>query len=264
MSFVRRQVTLFFTALQFYTRIPAPKWLVYHPDNLSRATGYLPVIGWVAGLVSGGVLAGARSLFDLHIAVLLSMTASILLTGAFHEDGFADTCDGFGGGWTREKILEIMKDSRVGTYAAVGLILILGLKAALTGAIAATNPGFQVILPIISAHALSRLMPVFVIYTLPYSRDTGDSKAKPVAQKPPLVVLLTALSCGLLPLIAWAVQLRQPLLLASIPCLVAITFLMARYFRRWIGGYTGDCLGAIQQVCEIGFYLFVVALWKFI
>lgn len=264
MSVIRRQITLFFTALQFYTRIPAPKWLVYHPDNLNRATGYLPLVGWVTGLVSGIVLLGALRLFGPNIAVLLSMIASILLTGAFHEDGFADTCDGFGGGWTRDKILEIMKDSRVGTYAAVGLILILGLKFALTAAMVNVHSGLPVILAVVAAHALSRLMPVFIIYTLPYSRDTNDSKAKPVAQKPPVVVLLIAIVFGLLPLVLWIVQARQPLLLVSIPCLGAITFLMARYFWKWIGGYTGDCLGAIQQVCEIGFYLFVVALWKFI
>lgn len=258
---IRHHLTLVFTALQFYTRLPAPKWVVYRPENLSLATGYLPFVGWIAGLVAGGAWLGAAYLTNPSIAVLCSMIISILLTGAFHEDGFADVCDGFGGGWTREKILEIMKDSRVGTYASVGLILILALKFALLQSIAGWESGIFGIL--VSGHALSRLMPVFVIYMLPYARDT-DSKAKPVAGKPPFWVLVMAIVFGVLPLFGLAVYVRQPLVLAGIPLLGLVTLLLANYFKKWIGGYTGDCLGAIQQVCEVAFYFFVVVLWKFV
>lgn len=260
MSHIRYQLTLFFAALQFYTRLPAPKWVVYRPENLNLATAYLPFVGWIVGLVTGGVWLGADYLTGHSIAVLCSMLISVLLTGAFHEDGFADVCDGFGGGWTREKILEIMKDSRVGTYASVGLILILALKFALLQSIAGWDS--RIIGVLVGGHALSRLMPVFVIYILPYSRDT-DSKAKPVAEKPPLSVLVTAIFFGVLPVFGLALSFGQPLLLAVILFLGLITTLMARYFRKWIGGYTGDCLGAIQQVCEVAFYFFIVVLWKF-
>ena len=106
-------------------------------------------------------------------------------------------------------------------------------------------------------------MPVFVIYMLPYARDT-DSKAKPVAEKPPFSVLVTAIIFGILPLFGLVVYLGQPLLLVAILVLGLITILLARYFKKWIGGYTGDCLGAIQQVCEVGFYFFIVVAWKFI
>lgn len=260
MSFLRHQLTLFFTALQFYTRLPAPKWVLYRPENLSLATGYLPFVGWIVGLIAGGTWLVADYLTNPSIAVLCSMVISILLTGAFHEDGFADVCDGFGGGWTREKILEIMKDSRVGTYASVGLILILALKFALLQSIAGWDAAIVFVL--VSAHALSRLMPVFVIYMLPYARDT-DSKAKPVAQKPPFRVLVMAIIFGVLPLFGMAVCLKQPLVLAAILPSGLITILLAGYFKKWIGGYTGDCLGAIQQVCEVAFYFFMVVLWKF-
>lgn len=261
MLYVRHQLNLFFTALQFYTRLPAPKWLVYRPENLSLATAYLPFVGWIVGLTAGAVWVAADYLTNPSIAVLCSMAISILLTGAFHEDGFADVCDGFGGGWTREKILEIMKDSRVGTYASAGLILILALKFALLQSIAGRESA--VIGVLISGHALSRLMPVFVIYMLPYSRDT-DSKAKPVAEKPPFFVLISAVAFGILPLFGMVVYLRQPQLLVAILVLGMITILLARYFKKWIGGYTGDCLGAIQQVCEVAFYFYIVVLWKFI
>ncbi len=260
MSFFRHQLTLFFTALQFYTRLPAPKWVMYRAENLSLATGYLPFIGWLVGLIAGGTWLVAAYLTNPSIAVLCSMIISILLTGAFHEDGFADMCDGFGGGWTREKILEIMKDSRVGTYASVGLILILGLKFTLLHSIAGWDSRLVGVL--VAGHALSRLMPVFVIYMLPYSRDT-DSKAKPVAEKPPFWVLVMAIVLGVLPLLGLAVSFAQPLLVTVVLFLGLITILLARYFRKWIGGYTGDCLGAIQQICEVAFYFFIVVLWKF-
>lgn len=261
MSYVRHQLDLFFTALQFYTRLPAPKWLVYRPENLSLATAYLPCVGWIVGFTAGAVWWAADYFTNPSIAVLCSMVISILLTGAFHEDGFADVCDGFGGGWTSEKILEIMKDSRVGTYASVGLVLILALKFALLQSIAGRESSMIGVL--VSGHALSRLLPVFVIYLLPYARDT-DSKAKPVAEKPPFWVLVSAIAFGVLPLFGMVVYLEQPQLLAVILVLGLITILLARYFKKWIGGYTGDCLGAIQQVCEVAFYFFVVALWKFI
>ncbi|SDF74820.1 cobalamin-5'-phosphate synthase [Dyadobacter soli] len=261
MSHIRHQFDLFFTALQFYTRLPAPKWVVYKPENLSLATSYLPFVGWIVGLVAGSTYLTADYLTNPSIAVLCSMIISILLTGAFHEDGFADVCDGFGGGWTKEKILEIMKDSRVGTYASVGLILILALKFSLLQAIAGWE--YSMVAVLVAGHSLSRLMPVFVIYMLPYSRDT-DSKAKPVAEKPPFWVLVMAIIFGVLPLFGLAMILEQPVALASILILGLIALLLARYFKKWIGGYTGDCLGAIQQVCEVAFYFFIVVLWKFI
>lgn len=259
---IRHQIDLFFTALQFYTRMPAPGWVKYSPEKLGLSTGYLPLVGWIVGFLAGAVLFLAEYLIHIDIAILLSMTASILLTGAFHEDGFADVCDGFGGGWTKEKILTIMKDSRIGTYGSVGLLLILGLKFSLLGTLWTSASGALIMLVLASSHALSRLMPVFVIYWLPYSRDT-DSKAKPAAEKPPLWVLVMAMIFGITPLFGLTLHLDQPPLLLAILLLGLTTILMARYFMKWIGGYTGDCLGAIQQVCEIVFYLFLVVLWKF-
>ncbi|WP_353721187.1 adenosylcobinamide-GDP ribazoletransferase [Dyadobacter sp. 676] len=260
MPYFRKQLTLFFTALQFYTRLPAPKWVVYRPENLSLSTGYLPFIGWIVGAAAGGAWLVADYCTTPTVAVLCSMIVSVLLTGAFHEDGFADVCDGFGGGWTKEKIMEIMKDSRVGTYASVGLISILALKFALLQAISGSEGGIVAVL--VSGHSLSRLMPVFVIYTLPYARETGG-KAKPVAEKPPFSVLATAIVFGVMPLLAFPAVFGQPLVVMAILPMGLVMAVLAGYFKKWIGGYTGDCLGAIQQVCEIAFYLFVVVLWKF-
>lgn len=263
---MKQELRLFFTALQFYTRLPVPAWVGYNPDDMNKATRYLPLIGWIAGFISGVFLLLAIYLTDLSTGIILSMISSILLTGAFHEDGFADACDGFGGGWTKEKILEIMKDSRVGTYAVVGLIVLLGLKFSLLQALTPfiQNQPYFVLLTLISAHALSRFMAVTVIFTHTYVRFTNDSKSKPVAETGSKITLLIAAAFALIPLVVLSFTLNQPELLAIIPILYLIKIMLARYFTKWIGGYTGDCLGATQQVCEIGFYLFTVILWKFI
>ncbi|MDQ6480255.1 adenosylcobinamide-GDP ribazoletransferase [Dyadobacter sp. LHD-138] len=263
---MKQELRLFFTALQFYTRLPAPSWVGYNPEDMNKATRYLPFIGWIVGSVSAVSLFLGMYCINIPTGILLSMISSILLTGAFHEDGFADACDGFGGGWTKEKILEIMKDSRVGTYAVVSLMLLLGLKFSLLHALTELLPGQfpAILLVFVSAHALSRFMAVTMIFTHQYVRFTDDSKAKPVAEVGSKTTLFIAAIIAIIPLISLFLLLNQPSLLLSLPILYGIKMLLARYFTKWIGGYTGDCLGTTQQVCEIGFYLFTALLWKFI
>jgi len=262
---MKHEIRLLFTAIQFYTRLPVPAWVGYSETALNQATRYFPVVGWLVGLVAGCSWLVGSYLTDVPTGLFLSITASILTTGAFHEDGFADTCDGFGGGWTKEKILEIMKDSRVGTYGVVGLILLLGLKFYLLLNLVASIPDQPIILLLflISAHSVSRFMAATFIFTHPYARDTTDSKAKPVAQAGNLSTLIIAGILTLLPLFVLVFLLNKPIFLGSILLLYGIKIQLARYFMKWIGGYTGDCLGATQQVCEIGFYLFTAIVWKF-
>jgi len=263
---MKQELRFFFTALQFYTRLPIPAWVGYSPEDMNKSTRYLPLIGWIVGFISCVFLLLGSFLIDLSTGIILSMISSILLTGAFHEDGFADACDGFGGGWTKEKILEIMKDSRVGTYAVVGLILLLGLKFSLLQALIPfiQNQPVLVLLTLISAHALSRLMAATMIFTNDYVRFTNDSKSKPVAEVGSKNTLLIAAIFAFIPLLTLCFLLNQPVLLLVVPFLYLIKIMLARYFTKWIGGYTGDCLGTTQQVCEIGFYIFTAILWKFI
>jgi len=263
MDRMRTHVRLLLLAVQFYTRLPVPAWVGYSEELLSQATVYFPLVGWLVGGVAAGVYMGARWLFhNDDVALLLSMVASILLTGAFHEDGFADVCDGFGGGWTQDKILAIMKDSRLGTYGAAGLGLLLASKfLALRGL-----PTAAVAPALLLAHPLSRATALTCIFTHRYARANEDGKAKPVAKKMRPGELAAGLLLGALPLLSYAVWQHQPaVLLIVVPLAVAKTTL-ARYFQRWIGGYTGDCLGAIQQVAEVSCYLFLLAgfAWKFI
>ncbi|MEO1652132.1 MAG: adenosylcobinamide-GDP ribazoletransferase, partial [Bacteroidota bacterium] len=177
---MKEQIHIFFTALMFYTRIPCPPWVDHRSDYLNRATVYFPLIGWIVGGASFLVFWLAAFLLNPLLALILSLASSVLITGAFHEDGFADTCDGFGGGWTQAQILKIMKDSRVGTYAAVGLILLFALKIA---ALYELSQKFSILdlgVIFILAHSSSRWMATTLIYTLDYARDPSDSKAKPV------------------------------------------------------------------------------------
>jgi adenosylcobinamide-GDP ribazoletransferase len=193
------------------------------------------------------------------------MIATILVTGAFHEDGFADVCDGFGGGWTREGILEIMKDSRLGTYGVVGLILLLAVKFFALLQLTAFSREQPLVLGLlfIVAHALSRYTAATFIFTHPYVRLSRDSKVKPVARAAGKYSFLLATGLALIPLLALAFLAARPLLLTLLLPLSLLRWYLGRYFSRWIGGYTGDCLGATQQVCEVLIYLTMIGLWKF-
>lgn len=253
---MKNEIRVFFTALMFYTRIPCPKRVDHSEDYLNKATRYFPLIGWIVGFFSAAIFWAASFLFSKEVSIILSMITSILITGAFHEDGFADVCDGFGGGWTKEKILLIMKDSSVGAYGAIGIFFLLLLKFFLLLSIdAALIP-----LCLITAHALSRWCAATFIFTHTYSRDDDSSKSKPVANNITLTNLLTATLLGLLPLIVF----KSIFIFLIIPPLYLTKFFLGRYFKKWIGGYTGDCLGATQQVTEIVFYLSFIVLWKYI
>jgi adenosylcobinamide-GDP ribazoletransferase len=238
---------------------------------LNKASRYFPLIGWIVGGISFGIYSISSILFSHEIAIILSIIVGILTTGAFHEDGFADVCDGFGGGWTKEKILIIMKDSAIGAYAGIGLVLLFLLK--FQSLEQSTNdiqqlgftvycPQFPLLLLFMAAHSVSRLAAISIVFTHKYSRDDASSKSKPIAQSYSWREVLGAFVFGLLPLLLLSYY-QWHLLLVLLPVFVARIFL-ARYFQKWIDGYTGDCLGATQQVCEVVFYLSIIALWKFI
>ena len=260
---MKKELHIFFTALMFYTRIPCPKNIIHDPDYLNKASRYFPLIGWIAGGISFIVFYLSTFLFSNEIAVVLSMIAGILVTGAFHEDGFADVCDGFGGGWTKEKILLIMKDSAIGAYGAIGIVLLFLLKfQSLVQLLTEANSIVIGLLLFVSAHALSRLAAVSIVFTHEYSREDASSKSKPIAQNFTWREVVGAFFFGLLPLFALSFCYAQ-MLLVVIPVFL-FRYFLARYFQKWIDGYTGDCLGATQQVCEVIFYLSAVAIWKFI
>ncbi|HTD02971.1 adenosylcobinamide-GDP ribazoletransferase [Undibacterium sp.] len=245
------QLRLFFVALQFFTRIPIPRWVGFDAAWLHQAARYFPAVGWVVAAWTASVYALALMIWPQPVAVVLSTAAGIWLTGAFHEDGFADVCDGFGGGSAPDRVLEIMKDSRVGAYGAIGIVLMLIMKCT----VLASLPAGWVAFALLIAHPLSRLMAVSLIWRLEYARQEG--KAKPLAQHMSQAEFAIACISVFLPI---AVLLNckgflLPHFLIGLLLLVLAGLWLARMFVRRIAGYTGDCLGAVQQLSELAFYL---------
>ncbi len=253
---MKKQVHYFLTAVLFFTRIPCPKWVDHSADILNKSSRYFSLVGLLVGTITAVAYYTATLLFPGDIAIVISMITSILVTGAFHEDGFADVCDGFGGGWTKEKILTIMKDSRLGTFGVTGLIGILGLKFLLLQHLEKTSFSFITILVV--GHGISRFIATILLYTHTYVRDIDSSKIKPTTKQMSGKSLFISGVFGILPLVFFQ-NVRVALVL---PSLFITYLLMARYFKKWIGGQTGDCAGALQQVAEIIFYLSLLAIWK--
>lgn len=253
---MKRELHIFLTATMFYTRIPCPKWVDHNPEILSKSSKYISLIGIVIGVIGALIFYGASFVFSNEIAILFSMVATIYATAGFHEDGFADVCDGFGGGWTKEKILVIMKDSSIGVYGGIGIIMILAFKFCSLSEISIKF----IPLAIIAGHSTSRLMATTLLFTHRYVRATEDSKSKSAAKKMSVNMLLVNTLLGCLPLLFFK---RWEVFLVLIPMYLSKMFLAAK-FKKWIGGQTGDCAGAVQQVSEVVFYLSLVVLWKFI
>lgn len=252
---MKKEIQLILTAVMFYTRIPVPRWVNHDAENLNKATKYFPFVGWIVGGAAALVFWSAVHVFDKPVALLLSMVTTVWVTGAFHEDGLADVCDGFGGGWTKEKILIIMKDSRVGAFGVIGLVFILLLKFYLLLSV----PNTWLPVTLIAAHALSRWIAATFIITHRYVRENEDAKAKPVAKQFSITHLLVGAIFGWLPLLLF----EQPVYLLLVLPMYGMKMYLGRFFKKWIGGYTGDCLGATQQLCELIFYASVFVLWKY-
>lgn len=259
---IRREWRRLLLAIGFFTRIPVPNFADFAEEELNHAAKYFPLVGMLVGLFAAIVFYVASLFLPQTIAVIISMAASIYFTGAFHEDGLADSADGLGGGWERERILTIMQDSRLGTYGAVALFVMLFAKFQTLNAM---HP-LVLALALICAHALSRLAAVWVMRCASYVRFEG--KSKPLATTLSNPELYLANVFGLLPFAlvvtllilsnhSWQV-VALLILMTIVPVLCVWWWWLAK-IKRWIGGYTGDTLGAIQQMTELMFYLGVLA-----
>ena len=250
---LRRELEYFFGAIRFFTRLPVPGWVGHSAEALERSARYFPAVGLVVGGLGALVFIGALRFWSPPVAVLLSMAATLLATGAFHEDGLSDTADGLGGGWEKARILAIMKDSRVGSYGVVAIVLALLGKLALLSALdPATVP-----LALLAGHALSRLCATLVMAGMDYARDDDSSKSRPLARRQSIGALLCA---GLFGSVCLLLLPAEKVLAGVSLALLATLWLVAK-LRRWLGGYTGDALGAVQQLGELGFYLGLVMNW---
>ncbi|ALS62944.1 adenosylcobinamide-GDP ribazoletransferase [Pandoraea norimbergensis] len=249
----KQQLRLFLTALGYFTRVPIPSWVGYSPAQLNAATRYFPMVGVFVGVLVALLTVAMGMLWSPRLAIALGLAVSVLLTGAFHEDGLADSVDAFGGAFERERVLEIMHDSRIGTYGAVALWLALAIKwQALVDVQTAFGwSGFAVVL--IGAHAASRCMAISLLRALDYVRAQG--KAKPVAQRLSLEGLLFGVACS----VPWAFWPDWRAGATGVVVLIVLRAAFIRYLRRRLGGYTGDTLGFAQQIGELALYLTVCA-----
>ena len=252
-SFITKARQDLAAAFMLLTRFPVT-WDKYSPEapDLKRSLWAYPVVGLVVGLVGAGVFVGAVSMgLPGLVAILGALISMVFATGAFHEDGLADVADGFGGGLTRDRKLEIMRDSQIGTYGGLALIFSLALRMA--GLEAMTSS--QVVMALIVAAMTSRLMIVIGLAILPPARqdslatETGQPGVVPLGTA---VVLAGGVMIALLGVVAafWA----------ALAALMGLA-IMARITMRQIGGYSGDVLGAIQQVSEIAVLLSLCIYW---
>ena len=240
----RSELEHFLGAIRFFTRLPVPDWVGHDSAALERSARYFPAVGLIVGGLGALLFGLFFFIWPKTLAILASMAATLYLTGAFHEDGWCDTADGFGGGWTRARILEIMKDSRIGSYGALALIVLLLAKFCALIEIDTT----KVAPALLAGHALSRLCATAVLHTLDYARSEG--KAKPLADRKPRGDLVVGM-CTTLAVLA-LLPLQQALVGALFAALS--TLWLVRMFKKQLGGYTGDCLGATQQLAEVAFY----------
>lgn len=267
---VVHEARLIAVALQFLTRVPV-RLAQFDPQWLHASARHFPLVGTAVGAFGAVVLVAALQIWPVWVAVLVSMAATVWLTGGFHEDGLADTCDGLGGAVSRERALSIMKDSRLGSYGALGLGLTLALKAALLVALVDEQGAPAAVAALLLAHGLSRGAAVVLLAALPYGGDADHAKAKPMAQQISPVGLGVALGwcSGLLLGLAWAAvqpwpaldltALRPARLAGALGAAALVTLACGRWLHTRLGGYTGDGLGATQQWAELAVYLALLA-----
>lgn len=254
-SVARRQKDIFLAAVMFLTRLPVGRFHQFRDEDLASSAIYFPVVGALIGL-AGGLALLASTVLPSLVAVLLSMLVTICLTGGLHEDGLADSADGLMGGLDAQRRLEIMKDSRIGTYGALALWFSLTAKLALVQSLLAVNLQTAFKASVI-AHSLGRAATVALLAGLPYVRAEYSKSSRfgnkvTLGQLAIVLVFSTVLSLLVLGL--------QGAL--SIAGAAAVTFLCGLYFKSKISGITGDCLGAANQLVELSAYLSLVTLQK--
>jgi len=237
------------TAFGFLTRLP-----VGHGDRPLHRTAYLfPAVGIAVGVIGGAVYWVADALgLGNWIAALLAVLATCIVTGGLHEDGLADTADGFGGGATPERRLEIMRDPRAGAFGVLALVFATGLKVA---ALAGAANAFQAAAMLVAAHAGARACLPAVMWRIPTASARGLAAD---AGKPDAAGAGLALAIGT----AVAVLVLPAAAPAMIVAAVAVAWLLCRLARRLVGGYNGDVLGAIEQGTEIGILLAAAAVLR--
>ena len=240
-------------SLIFFTRLPF--WRIHQPPRecYSTVVEHWPLTGWLTGGAMASVIYFGSYWLPYPIVIILAMACRVLLTGALHEDGLCDFFDGFGGGGTdRKRILDIMKDSRIGTYGVLGIVFYeMLLFAALF-----SMPPYTAALTVMAADPFSKMIASQLIMMMPYARTEEESKAKTVYRKMNVKACVSLSIQGLLPLCIYIYLLNSFIdwhILVFTPCIV-MYFIYLLIWKR-LHGYTGDCCGAMFLLVELSFYL---------
>ena len=241
-----------FIAVQFLTRLPVARGLNSSESELGKAAAFFPLAGVIVGAGAALVFVLVQRVLPLPASVLCAIVFTAFITNGFHEDGLADAVDGFGGGWTKDRVLEIMRDSRIGTYGTLALVFIVLGKLNFLSSL----PAGQIWRWLIVAHTAARWTILPLSAWLPYARVEGQGK-------------LVAKQVGALEIVAGTITLFLVLLLipwraalAALFVTTLVTFVSGLYFRARLQGMTGDCLGAANQLTEVGLYLTAVILQR--
>lgn len=241
---ILRELGRYFAAQQFLTRLPVPRWTPYEPDDLAASLKWFSVVGILVGGAVGGVAVALRDVVTPTFAAITAVAVGAVLTGAFHEDGFADTCDAFGG-YTVERRREIMRDSRVGTFGALGLVVLFSAKVSALVAVLSVQSNWRVVAVALCAHTASRAGTVVAVWVLP-PIDDPTSKTKPY--RATWTAVAFALAIPAVPIAVWALGWNATFAAGAI---IMVIEGGRWFFRRFSGGVTGDGLGAINQVVEV-------------
>lgn len=252
MKVLRHELRLLCIALQFLTRIPVPQAVGFAPAWLNASVRYFALVGAAVGAFGGALAWAASLLWPPAVAAALAVAATLWLTVAFHEDGLADSCDALLGAAPRARALLIMKDSRIGSYGAAALVLALLLRVLLLAELLARDP-LLALLASVAAHSAGRAACVALMTLLAYAGDEDHAKAKPLARQVRRVDALSAAATGAAALAAagGAAGVMPWAPAAAAGGLALLVLLMRRGLARRLGGYTGDTLGACEQVGEI-------------
>jgi len=257
---IKSEFNLFFLALSFFSRIPTPKSMIYSPYLLNQANRYFSLVGLLLAVLQGGIFLIFIQILPTPIALILMLAAGLVLTGAFHEDGLADMADGIGGGLNIKQRLSIMKDSRVGTYGVVTLVTILALKYLLLLELAqrgylSTDNHLFFLVSLTLGFSLSRAVAASLIINTAYVSEQNSSKSTTLASEQKPQELLILMAVALLPALYFSFY--------EVLILILLVFIFRQLFRAWlidkIGGFTGDCLGAAQQIAEVIIYIVLLA-----
>jgi adenosylcobinamide-GDP ribazoletransferase len=257
---VSKQWVLCCYAFSFFSRLPVAKSLNFSAYPFYLGNAYLPVVGLCYALCCCAIFFVSQTVFNPIISVIFMLVAGLLLTGAFHEDGFADSCDGFGGGYSKQQCLTIMKDSQIGAYGVIGLILLFALKIAVLSELATLQGGL--FFAIIGCAAMvSRFTALCLMQYSQYARLDESSKVASSTAPLPIKYLTFALCFSILPFVLLVALSGKIMAVTFMVAIVSLsTFLCKTYFEQKIEGYTGDCLGFLQQTNELLILLIALVL----